>query len=264
MNDDTAKLIEDIRRSSVRTPEQRVLDAEIRAKIDRLVASGEVSAEALSRGVLRERLKVHGHTVEVPGHGQLARLPTWTDGLFTDSEGTNFVFTKGAVERQCYDKLSGDVEDGHCSKLLRDLTSAGQLDLADPTMIGIVAKAWAFGEPGSASCIGYDEWRKLFVGNGFTCLGQHAERPTEPVTVYRGCTPVHRFGMAWSTEVRVARRFATERMSGRQLGNVYVARVEPDYLLAFIEDGHEEYEWVVDPLGLSDANVGCLELLLGD
>ena len=41
-------------------------------------------------------------------------------------------------------------------------------------------------------------------------------------------------------------------MSSRPPGAVYVARVHPDYLLAFIEEGHEEYEWVVDPNGLND------------
>lgn len=61
--------------------------------------------------------------------------------------------------------------------------------------------------------------------------------------------------MSWSTEVGVAHRFATEGMSSRPPGTVYIARVDPHHLLAFIEEGHEEYEWVVDPTGLSDANV---------
>lgn len=261
MDDHTEKLIEDLRRTSVRTPAQRAQDAEIQKRIDALVTSGEISTDELSRGVLRARLKVYGHPTEAPGLGQQVRLPTWTDGLLTDPEVSNFLFRSATVDRQCYDKLARDVGIVHCSKLLRDLTDAGQLDLADPTMSGIVAQTWASGEPGSASCIGYDEWRKLFRLNGFTYLGEPAQRPGEPVIVYRGCTPEHRLGMSWSTEVGVARRFATEGISSRSSGAVYVARVEPDYLLAFIEEGHEEYEWVVDPLGLSDANVHPLDLL---
>lgn len=70
----------DLRRASVRTPAQRAHDAEIRAKIDALIASGEISEDELNRGVLRARLKVYGHATEVPGHGLLARLPGWTDG----------------------------------------------------------------------------------------------------------------------------------------------------------------------------------------
>lgn len=173
---------------------------------------------------------------------------------------TTFVLMNGTVDRECYDGLAGDVGIVHCSKLLRDLNDSGQLDLADPTMNGVVAAAWASGEPGSASCIGYGEWQKLFRLNGFTYLGVPSSRPTEPVRVYRGCTPEHRFGMSWSIEVAVARSFATEGMSSRPPGVVYVAHVQPEHLLAFIEEGHEEHEWVVDPAGLSDANVRLLDL----
>lgn len=147
----------DLRRVSLRTPAQRARDAEIRAKIDALIASGEISEDELHRGVLRARLKVYGHATEVPGHGLLARLPGWTDGLFTDPEVTTFVFMNGTVGRERYDGLAGDVGIAHCSKLLRDLNDSGQLDLAAPTMNGVVAAAWASGEPGSASCIGYGE-----------------------------------------------------------------------------------------------------------
>lgn len=233
MDDHTESLLADLRRVSARTPAQRAQDAEIRSKIDALVSAGEISADELSRGVLRAVLTVYGQATEAPGRGQLVRLPTWTDGLLTDPDVSSFFFESGTVDRPCFDKLARDVGIVHCSKLVRDLTAAGQLDLADPTMSGIVAQAWASGEPGSASCIGYDRWRELFLLNGFTYLGQPARRPREPVTVYRGCSPEHRFGMAWSTEVRVARRFATEGMSGRSPhGMVYVACVEPDYLLA--------------------------------
>lgn len=250
----------DLRQASVRTPAQKAQDAETQVRIDALIASGEISADELHRGVLRARLKVYGHATEVPGRGLLARLPTWTGGLYTDPEVTTFVFTNGTVGRECYDKLAGDVGIVHCSKLLRDLNGSGQLDLASPTMNGIVAAAWASGEPGSASCIGYREWQTLFRLNGFTYLGVPSPRPFEPVIVYRGCTPEHRFGMSWSTEVAVARLFATDGMSSRPPGVVYVAHVHPDHLLAFVDEGHDEHEWVVDPLGLSDVNVRRLDL----
>jgi len=251
----TEKLIEELRRASVHTPEQKARDAEAQARIEVLISSGEISADELGRGVLRAVLKVYGHSTEVPGLGQLVRLPSWQDGLFTNPDVTNLYFVNGFVDRTLYDRLARDVGIVHCSKLLRDLTAAGQLDLADPSMSGIVAQAWTLGEPGSASCIGYSEWLKLFRLNGFTYLGQPAQRPSEPVTVYRGCRHEHRHGMSWSTAVGVAHRFAAEGMSSRPPGTVYAARVEPDYLLAFIEEGHEEYEWVIDPSGLSDANV---------
>ncbi|KAA0109956.1 hypothetical protein CIW51_30175 [Mycolicibacterium sp. P9-22] len=260
MDNRTEELITDLRRSSVCTPAQRAQDAEIHARIDALIASGAISEDELHRGVLRARLKVYGHATEVAGHGLLARLPGWTDGLFTDPEVTTFVFMNGSVGRECYDRLASDVGIVNCSKLLRDLNGSGQLDLADATMNGVVAGVWASGESGSASCIGCREWQTLFRLNGFTYLGVPSSRPTEPVRVYRGCTPEHRFGMSWSTEVAVARSFATQGMSSRPPGVVYVAHVQPEHLLAFIDEGHDEHEWVVDPVGLSDANVRLLDL----
>ncbi|WP_139043326.1 hypothetical protein [Mycobacterium lentiflavum] len=259
VNAHSEKLIEELRRASIRTPEQEARDAEAHARIKVLISSGEISADELARGVLRAVLKVHGHSTNVPGLGQLVRLPTWQDGLFTNADVSNFYCLNGFVDRTLYNELAKDAGIVHCSKLLRDLTAAGQLDLADPSMTGIVAQAWALGEPGSASCIGYSEWLKLFRLNGFTYLGQPAQRPNEPVTVYRGCRHEHRHGMSWSTEVGVAHRFATEGMSSRTLVTVYAARVEPDYLLAFIEEGNEEYEWVIDPTGLSDDNVSRID-----
>jgi hypothetical protein len=53
VNDHTKKLIEELRGANARTPEQRARDAETQARIDVLISSGEISADELSRGVLR-------------------------------------------------------------------------------------------------------------------------------------------------------------------------------------------------------------------
>lgn len=75
--------------------------------------------------------------------------------------------------------------------------------------------------------------------------------------LFRGCDPAARFGMSWTSDVEMARRFAVGDMRGRAAGQVYTATVEPQYLLAYLGEvnGRSESEWVVDPDGLSDENV---------
>lgn len=65
MNDQTAKLIDELRRTSARTPDQKAEETETRMRIDVLISSGEISADELSHGVLRAVLKVYGRNAEV-------------------------------------------------------------------------------------------------------------------------------------------------------------------------------------------------------
>jgi hypothetical protein len=71
----------------------------------------------------------------------------------------------------------------------------------------------------------------------------------------RGC----KRGMAWSTDVDVARRFAYDRISSRPVGNVYSARIAPELLLAYIDEGHNEDEWVIDARQLRDEDIALYE-----
>jgi hypothetical protein len=159
------------------------------------------------------------------------------------------------VDRACYDLLTHDVGEVHIPKLLRDLHDDGLIDLSHPSMRGVVADAWAFGEPGSSSGLGSGFWVPMFCRNGFTYERRPAIPPDDEVDVFRGAIEEHRFGMSWTTELEVARRFARDGMSSRPDGDIYVARVEPEYLLAYTNEGHDEHEWVVDPDGLGEANV---------
>jgi len=78
-------------------------------------------------------------------------------------------------------------------------------------------------------------WRAMFRCAGF--LSDGAERPKRPVTVYRGCTPRGRGGLAWTSDRGLADHFADYWFKSRQAkvrGNVYKARVKPKDVLAII------------------------------
>jgi hypothetical protein len=144
-------------------------------------------------------------------------------------------------------------------ELLRDLYHAGRLDIGFHP--GVVPAAWSMAEfPESHEL----DWWDLFVRARYTHNGQPAPpapRPREPVTVYRGCIPEHRFGMAWTSDVERARRFANHPgLNGA--GRVYVARVLPRAVLAYIDGhGHHEDEYVIDssPVYLNDKTVRLLD-----
>lgn len=90
----------------------------------------------------------------------------------------------------------------------------------------------------------------LFRANGFAYEGEPAKRQTEPLTLFRGATETTKRGMSWTTDLNVARRFAYDQISGRPVGHVYTTSVAPQWLLAYINEGHSECEWVVDSSGL--------------
>lgn len=102
-----------------------------------------------------------------------------------------------------------------------------------------------------ATAMSASQWAYLFTRAGYSVNGARAQRPDAPVALYRGATEAGRFGLAWSTERRVAERFA--RKPGSHL---WTASVQPKHLLAYISHPRDpEHEYVVDPAGLGDHNV---------
>jgi hypothetical protein len=55
--------------------------------------------------------------------------------------------------------------------------------------------------------------------------------------------------MSWTSSLEIARSFATRRLRGRLLGEVWTAKVEPWRLLA-ADTGGDEAEYVIDSQGL--------------
>lgn len=96
-----------------------------------------------------------------------------------------------------------------------------------------------------------DQWRQLFAVCGYTIDGRPAERPTEPIRLYRGvaqCRLSRRMvrkhtndaitdpaaAWSWTGSLVIARRFARARARGPLAGSdaVYTIEAPPSALLA--------------------------------
>jgi hypothetical protein len=163
------------------------------------------------------------------------------------------------IDAHMFDQAIAAVGRNHGPELLHNLYSSGKLDIGFHP--GVVATAWSMAEfPESHEL----DWWDLFSRAGYTHNGQPAPpapRPRHPVTLYRGCTPDRRFGMAWTGTVEIARWFAEHpRLNGT--GKVYVARVLPRAVLAYIgesECGEDEYVIDSSPVYLNDKTVRLLD-----
>lgn len=91
------------------------------------------------------------------------------------------------------------------------------------------------------------DWRQIFDLAGFCVDGVPAERPTEPLTLYRGATESRRRLWSWTDDLKVAQKFTQNPTRGP--GSVWRAVVRPNRLLAR-QTGRSESEWVVDTRGL--------------
>lgn len=112
--------------------------------------------------------------------------------------------------------------------------------------------------------IGPDAWREVFDIVGFTHtdpvnFGQAAERPTAPVTLYRGAIPERADGWMWTDELDEARCYATH--SGQFHGHVWTVTAPPDRVLATIDFPPNAPQYVIDTRGLAITHVE--ELLPG-
>ena len=92
--------------------------------------------------------------------------------------------------------------------------------------------------------------------------------------MFRGCTSEliydedhdcdvdPRFGMSWTTDAKIARRF-TSGIRGRAPGHVYMAMVQPEHLLAYLGAQYRNAsQFIVHPDGLSEDNVTRRESLV--
>lgn len=75
--------------------------------------------------------------------------------------------------------------------------------------IKAVHEAWTMAE-WPEMILGRENWVRLFDESGFGRNGEEASKETLPeiVTLYRGSTVALRAGMAWTTDLEVARWFA--------------------------------------------------------
>jgi hypothetical protein len=114
---------------------------------------------------------------------------------------------------------------------------------------GVICSAWSMAEFPLVQ-LDEDQWRELFDHVGYVVDGKAAERPSEPLTLYRGAMPKFRNGWAWTDDRDLAQWFA-DRPHHRGEGQVWKAVVEPERLLARISEQREgESEYVVDARGM--------------
>ncbi|MBT2425216.1 hypothetical protein J7F02_05830 [Streptomyces sp. ISL-112] len=93
-----------------------------------------------------------------------------------------------------------------------------------------------------------DEWRWLFDAAGFTVDGEPADRPNQPILLWRGTVPERRHDWSWTTDQTVAKKFAAGS-GGRPTGRLYVVLAPPEALLC-ANNGRSEAEYVIDTRGL--------------
>ena len=92
-------------------------------------------------------------------------------------------------------------------------------------------------------------WLEMFEAGGYTHDGQPAERPKEPIRLYRGSVADRRLNWSWTERIEVAEKFAAGDRRGRPLGKVWTAEVEPWRLLCRNDD-RSEAEFVINTEGL--------------
>lgn len=212
--------------------------------------------------------------------------PDWPAGLYEDAAGHHFDGEQldRATLNQCITALARYYV---APAMLFDLATEGTLDLARPDMAGVVAAAWSCTRIPERALPRAD-WVDLFRANGYSLNGRHAELPVRTPRLFRGCVPqwLHlgrnrrvvevdpsglpadpyaeivesidtRLGMAWTTRLATARRFADHRQHAYAItdGQVFATAVAPRYLLAVVGDAV-----IVDPAGLRVGELESIEL----
>ncbi|MFF2077095.1 hypothetical protein ACFVXG_20325 [Kitasatospora sp. NPDC058162] len=119
--------------------------------------------------------------------------------------------------------------------------SDGKVD--NGTVRALVGNVWSACEYPDRE-LDRDTWQWLFDVAGYTEDGELAERPTEPVELWRGSVPERRTDWSWSSDRAVAEKFAAG-IRGRRPGHLYRLVCPPEALLAANND-RSEAEFVVD------------------
>ncbi|GAA4515216.1 hypothetical protein GCM10023159_25050 [Brevibacterium yomogidense] len=90
-------------------------------------------------------------------------------------------------------------------------------------------------------------WIEMFESIGYTDNGKMTDPPTHPVSLYRGAPDDRKQGMAWTTSLATAQRFASGEMrESPRPGEVWTTFAEPHAILAKIDDRSED-EYVLHP-----------------
>ena len=122
--------------------------------------------------------------------------------------------------------------------------------IADETVTACIGDAWSGPEfPEQSLCRA--DWLDLFTVAGFTIDGKPAERPDEPVELWRGAAHDRRQGMSWTSDRAKAEWFAARwtQVDLDEGGSLYRTVAPPEALLC-VNNGRNESEHVINPRGL--------------
>lgn len=123
-----------------------------------------------------------------------------------------------------------------------------ELGLLPDDALGLVVDAWQMCEfPGRA--VRRRDWVAMFQAAGYRHDDAPAERPAEPLTLYRGAPTKYRRGMSWTSSRETAEWFHERNQAWGYDSAVWVAQVPPTRLHCRIDD-RKEAEYVVNPNGL--------------
>lgn len=129
----------------------------------------------------------------------------------------------------------------HGPRLLVEWWEEGVLTTEE--LRGLLPHVWSMAE-WPEQHLSRRDWLAMFSEAGFASDSGH-EAPTEPLTIFRGCSYERRRGMSWTTDLEQAEWFAA-RLVWVAAGNVYEATVPPVAVLALV-GGRSEAEVVVNP-----------------
>ncbi len=132
------------------------------------------------------------------------------------------------------------------AKMYRDGSGVGIGTDDVAVYAGTAWRAW-----GSHEHLSPDEWRDLFDWSGYREDDCQAERPKEPLALWRGATPEHRANWSWTDLRDTAIHYTSGRLVQKEIGLVWRAVVEPERLLAKISGDRKWNEYVVDTDGLT-------------
>ena len=121
--------------------------------------------------------------------------------------------------------------------------------ISDATITAVTADVWSAAEY-PQDWLRQVDWLDLFTVAGFTIDGRPADRPTQPVTLWRGCVPRLRRNMSWTSDRELARKFASAGFRGRAQGALYQTTAPPEALLCINHASRQESEYVINTGGL--------------
>jgi hypothetical protein len=121
-------------------------------------------------------------------------------------------------------------------------------EISRETLTATIGDVWSAAEYPQDALPAF-AWIAMFEIACYTVDGNPAELPTAPVRLYRGSPYSRRRRWAWTSDLEVAKRFATGQIRGREQGQVYVVEAPPKSLLCQNND-RKEGEYVVNTRGL--------------